>query len=134
MKEAIPLQQPETAVAQDQSPPLRKHSKLGLSSLLIALGLPLVLLALIMILFLLQVGIANEGFTYFVVILGASIIGGFGHLIGVVLGIAAASRKQNKKLLPTLGIIFNSVPMLLAAIVCILFAAFLIHPFPLGPK
>ena len=113
---------------------VRRHSKLGVASLLIALGLPLLFLVVFAIMILLQGQIQNAAFTNFVVMLGASFVGTIGHLVGLVVGVVGALRKENKKLLSVLGIIFNSVPMLFAAIVSIVFVAFLIHPFPLGPK
>ena len=134
MNAAIPLQHPAPAAVDDQVRLVRKQSNLGIASFLIALGLPLLVLALLAILFVLQGRIENEAFTDSIVIIGASIAGFIGHLVGLTLGVAGALQKQRKRLLAVLGIVFNSVPMLLAATVCILFVAFLIHPFPLGPK
>lgn len=78
--------------------------------------------------------IDNEAFTYFLMILGGSAAGVVAHIVGPSLGIAGARRKQNKKLVSVLGIVFNAMPLLLAVIICILLVAFLLHPFPLGPK
>ena len=112
----------------------KTHSHLGLASLLIALGFPFLMLLLFLMLVLLQVRIENEAFTYFLMILGGAVAGTIAHLVGVIMAIAGARKRGNKKLLSVLGIIFNAIPLLSAAIICILSVAFLLHPFPLGPK
>jgi hypothetical protein len=114
--------------------PLKKQSKLGVLSLLIAIAFPFPMLIVSIVLVLLQDYIENGAFVGFVTILAASIAGFAVHLTGLILGIAGVSRKETKKLLPVLGILFNALPLALSLIVCILFVAFLIHPFPLGPK
>lgn len=129
-----PIQYQASPTPCDSVEPLRSHSKLGLGSLLIALGLPLLFLIVFAIMILLASQIQNAALTNFVVILIASFVGAVGHLVGLILGIVGTFRKTNKKLLPVLGIIFNGIPMLVATVVCLLFVAFLINPFPLGPK
>jgi hypothetical protein len=113
---------------------VRTHSQAGLVSLLIALLFPLLMWSLFFILLVLQVRIENEAFTYFLMILGGSISGIVAHLTGLVFGIAGARNRARKKLLSVLGIVFNSIPLVFAAIVGVIIVAFMIHPFPLGPK
>lgn len=122
------------AIPIETRPFVLTHSKFGLASLLIAVLFPLLMWLTFLILLVLQVRIENEAFTYFLMILAGSITGVLAHVAGLVLGIAGVRRKQNKKLLSVLGIILNVIPLVFAAIVGILFVAFLIHPFPLGPK
>ena len=122
------------AISIEDSAYVRTHSRLGLVSLLIAILFPLLMWAIVLILLLLQVRIENEAFTYFLMILAASISGVIAHLTGLVLGIVGARNRARKKLLSVLGIIFNTIPLIFAIMVCIIFVAFLIHPFPLGPK
>ena len=110
------------------------HSGLGLASLMIALLFPLLMGSIFLVLLLLQLRIENEAFTYFLMILSGSIAGIIAHLLGLIMGVAGVRRKQNKKVFSVLGIVLNAIPLLGAVIVCILFVAFLIHPFPLGPK
>ena len=62
MNGALPPKQPTPSMPH-QPPPVRKHSKLGMASLVIALGLPLLFFLVFWIVILLQVRIANEGFT-----------------------------------------------------------------------
>ena len=126
----MPIQQ----FANGESGQAKTHSQLGLVSLLIALGFPFLMLLLFVILVLLQVRIENEAFTYFLMILGGAVAGTIAHLVGVTMAIAGARKRKNKKLLPVLGIIFNAIPLLSALIICIFSVAFLLHPFPLGPK
>ena len=113
---------------------IRTHSKAGLVSLLIALLFPLLTCSIFLIVLVLQLQIENEAFTYFLMILSGSIAAIIAHLGGLIMGVVGVRNKQRKKLLSVLGIIFNTLPLLLAAVICILFVAFLIHPFPLGPK
>ena len=110
------------------------HSKLGLTSLLIALLCPLLMGLLFLVLLLLQVRIENEAFTYFLLMLSGSIAGIVAHLLGVIMAIVGLRRPADKKVLSVLGIIFNAIPLILAAVVCVLFVVFLLNPFPLGPK
>jgi ABC-type dipeptide/oligopeptide/nickel transport system permease component len=112
----------------------RTHSKAGLISLLIALLFPLLMGSIFLIVLVLQLQIENEAFTYFLMILSGSIAAVIAHLSGLIMGVVGVRNKQRKKLLSVLGIVFNTLPLLLAAVICILFVAFLIHPFPLGPK
>lgn len=114
--------------------PVRRHSRLGVTSLLLALGFPFLCLIIFVAMMIVSDQIENGAFVGFVTILVASIAAVAVHLTGVILGIAGAYKKDSRKLFPVLGIVFNGVPLLLSAIVCILFVAFLIHPFPLGPK
>jgi len=102
--------------------------------LLLALGFPFLCLIIFVAMMIVSDQIENGAFVGFVTILVASIAAVAVHLTGVILGIAGAYKKDSRKLFPVLGIVFNGVPLLLSAIVCILFVAFLIHPFPLGPK
>jgi len=113
---------------------VRTHSKAGLASLLIALLFPLLMCSIFLIVLVLQLQIENEAFTYFLMILSGSIAAVIAHLSGLIMGFVGVRNKQRKKLLSVLGIIFNTLPLLLAGVICILFVAFLIHPFPLGPK
>ena len=121
-------------VPAEASAPVRRHSRLGVTSLLLALGFPFLCLIIFVVMLIVSGQIENGAFVGFVTILAASIAAVVVHLTGVILGIAGAYKKDSKKLFPVLGIVFNGVPLLLSAIVCILFVAFLIHPFPLGPK
>lgn len=129
MNAAIPIESRASDAAY-----VRAHSKAGLASLLIALLFPLLMWSIVLILLVLQVQIESEGFTYFLMILSGSIAAVIAHLGGLIMGVVGVRNKQRKKLLSVLGIIFNTLPLLLAAVICILFVAFLIHPFPLGPK
>jgi hypothetical protein len=113
---------------------VQTHSRAGLASLLIALLFPLLMGSIFLIVLALQVQIESEGFTYFLMILGGSIAAVIAHLSGLIMGVVGVRNKQRKKLLSLLGIIFNTLPLLLAAVICIVLVAFLIHPFPLGPK
>ena len=113
---------------------VRSHSKAGLVSLLIALLFPLVMWSIFLILLVLQIRIENEAFTYFLMILTGSISGVAAHVTGVALGIVGVRNRGRKKLLPVLGIVFNTIPLVFAAIICVVIVAFMIHPFPLGPK
>ena len=113
---------------------VRTHSKAGLVSLLIALLFPLLMCLIFLIVLVLQVQIESEGFTYFLMLLSGSIAAVIAHLSGLVMGVVGVRNKQRKKLFSVLGIIFNTLPLLLAVVICILFVVFLIHPFPLGPK
>ena len=112
----------------------QSHSKAGLVSLLIAILFPILMWSIFFLLLMLQVRIENEAFTYFLMILGGSISAVIAHITGLVFGIAGARSRERKKLLSILGIILNSVPLIFAAVVCVVFVAFLIHPFALGPK
>jgi ABC-type dipeptide/oligopeptide/nickel transport system permease component len=113
---------------------VRTHSKAGLVSLLIALLFPLLMCSILLIVLVLQLQIENEAFTYFLMVLSGSIAAIIAHLSGLIMGVVGVRNKQRKKLLSVLGIIFNTLPLLLAVVICLLFVAFLIHPFPLGPK
>ena len=133
MNASVPIQ--DSATREPLAPAsVRRHPKLGLTSLLIAIVFPFLLLMIFVVLLLLQGQIESGAFVGFVTILAASIGGVAVHLTGLILGIAGVSRKETKKLLSVLGILFNGLLLVLSAIVCILFVAFLMHPFPLGPK
>jgi len=127
MTASMPIQSTPTA-------PVRRHSRLGITSLLLALGFPFLLLIIFVVMLIFSEQIENGAFVGFVTILAASIAAVAVHLTGVILGIAGVYKKENRKLFPVLGIVFNGLPLLLSATACILFVAFLIHPFPLGPK
>ena len=114
--------------------PVKRHSKLGLLSVLIAVGFPFSVIMVLVILLILQDHIENWAFVAFVAILAASIAGVAAHLTGLIIGIAGVARKETRKVLSVLGIVFNAMPLVLSSIACILFLAFLLHPFPLGPK
>jgi ABC-type dipeptide/oligopeptide/nickel transport system permease component len=129
MNAAIPVESRASDVGY-----VRTHSKAGLVSLLIALLFPLLMCSILLIVLVLQLQIENEAFTYFLMVLSGSIAAIIAHLSGLIMGVVGVRNKQRKKLLSVLGIIFNTLPLLLAVVICLLFVAFLIHPFPLGPK
>jgi hypothetical protein len=132
MNDSIPIQNLPVGIRENV--PIKRHSKLGLTSLLIAIAFPVLYVIIFVVLALLQDHIENGAFVGFVTILAVAIAGVAAHLTGLIMGIAGASRPETKKLLAVLGIAFNALPLVLSSIVSILFVAFLIHPFPLGPK
>jgi hypothetical protein len=132
MNDSIPIQNFPVGIRENV--PIKRHSKLGLTSLLIAIAFPVLYVIIFVVLALLQDHIENGAFVGFVTILAVAIAGVAAHLTGLIMGIAGASRPETKKLLAVLGIAFNALPLVLSSIVSILFVAFLIHPFPLGPK
>jgi hypothetical protein len=110
----------DSAVA---SPPLiRRASKLGVTSFLMAIGFPLVLLLLFAISLALEGRIDHEKvskfdwFTICCLIIGGPII----HFVGLVLGIAGVFQKERKRLFAVLGIVLNGLLVISAAIICIL--------------
>src|SRR5207302_2799213 len=107
---------------------VRKHSKLGIASFLVALGFPLLLLVLFVIPAVGYGRIDNQkdDEIFLIVIifggLGAPII----HFVGLVIGIAGAFQKERKRLFAILGIVLNGILVLLLAISWILFFGWLV--------
>jgi hypothetical protein len=100
----------------------RKFSKLGVTSLLMALGFPLFLLVLFAISLAMEGRVDHEKvskfdwFTICCLIIGGPIV----HFVALVLGIAGAFQKQRKRLFAVLGIVLNGLLVITAAIICIL--------------
>jgi hypothetical protein len=99
----------------------RKFSKLGVSSFWMALGFPLLLLVLFAISLAMEGRVDHEKvskfdwFTICCLIIGGPIV----HFVGLVLGIAGAFQKERKRVFAVLGIIFNGLFVIAAAIICI---------------
>jgi hypothetical protein len=99
----------------------RKSSTLGVSSFWMALGFPLLLLVLFAISLAMEGRVDHEKvskfdwFTICCLIIGGPIV----HFVGLVLGIAGAFQKERKRVFAVLGIIFNGLFVIAAAIICI---------------
>jgi hypothetical protein len=103
--------------------PDRTTSKLGIASLALAVGFPFLLLVLLVISMILDGRVDYHYVKKLDLFLGLlAIIGGpIVHFTALVLGIVGAFQKRNKKLFPILGIVFNGVLLLAAAIISIFF-------------
>ena len=105
-----------------QSLVMRRASRLGVTSFLMALGFPLFLLILFAISLALEGRIDHEKvskfdwFTICCLIFGGPVI----HFVGLVLGIAGAFQKERKRLFAVLGIVLNGLLVISAVTICIL--------------
>jgi hypothetical protein len=101
---------------------IRKSSKLGVTSFLMALGFPLFLLMLFAISLVMEGRMDHEKaskfdwFTICCLIIGGPIV----HFVGLVLGIAGAFQKERKRLFAVLEIVVNGLLVISAIIICIL--------------
>ena len=101
--------------------PARKFSKLGVTSFLMALGFPLVLLILFAISLAMEARVNHEKvskfdwFTICCLIIGGPIV----HFVGLVLGIAGAFQEERKRVFAVVGIVLNGLFVIAAAIICI---------------
>ena len=123
MNATIPLQHPASPVPQNSAPPVPKASRLGVASFLIALGFPLLLLALFVVLVLLVAdgsplrygqidNQTGDELLISLVMLGA--LGGpLVHFVGLSVGIAGAFQKTRRRLFATLGTVLNGILLLL---------------------
>ena len=108
--------------------PSRKHSKLGIVSLGIAIGFPFLLVVLFVISILLEGRIEHRLVQKLDTTLGLiAIIGGpLAHFAGLVLAIAGAFQKDRKRLFAIIGIVLNGTLVLIAAIFTILFLSLIV--------
>jgi hypothetical protein len=128
MSAAIPFQYSASEMAQRPAATARKHSKLGLTSFLIALGFPLLFLILLAIPVVSYGRIDNQTDDEISLIL--IMFGGLGgpmiHFAGLVIGIAGAFQRARKRLFAILGLVFNGAMLLLLAIAWIVFFSWLV--------
>jgi len=109
-------------IAVTSQPLVRRTSKLGVTSFLMALSFPLFLLLLFAISLAMEGRIDHEKvsrfdwFTICCLIIGGPVI----HFVGLVLGIAGAFQKERKRLFAVLGIVLNGLLVISAVTICIL--------------
>lgn len=106
--------------ASDDLSKKRKHSKVGL----ISFGLAIITGIAALVIFI--ISLIPESGTYAaqrfdkILFAFALIAAPILHLTGLILGIVGAFQKDFKKLFPILGIIFNALPLAIAAVIWIL--------------
>ena len=107
-----------------------QHSRIGIASFLIGIGTPLLILCLFIFSISLDSFLNGYQRRDFNLVLGLLVIftPPFGHLTGLVLGIAGVRQPDSKKLFPILGITFNGLFLLLGLalviiVILIVFAA-----------
>lgn len=106
-------------VASDNLAKQRNHPKIGLISFGLAIAIGFITLLILAISFILERGTYAEQRADKVLFVFALIAAPIFHLAGLVLGIIGAFKKDSKKLFPILGIIFNALPLVFAAVVWI---------------
>src|SRR5437870_3438356 len=127
MNTAMPLQHPAPSVHGYSSSPVRKHSKPGIASFLIALGFPLLLVVLFVIPAIGYGRIDNQtdDEIFLIVIMFGGLGGPIVHFAGLVIGIVGAFQRERKRLFAILGIVLNGILMLLLGISWLLFFSWL---------
>ena len=109
-------------IAVGSQPVVRRPSKIGVASFLMALSFPVFLLILFAISLAMEGRIDHEKvgkfdwFTICCLIIGGPVI----HFVGLVLGIAGALQKERKRLWAVLGIVLNGLLVISALTICIL--------------
>lgn len=95
------------------------HPKSGLISFGLAIVVGLMTLVLFIVSFIPEDGTYAEQRADRILFVFAAIISPILHLTGLIFGIIGAFKKNFKKLFPVLGIIFNALPLILAAVIWI---------------
>ena len=101
----------------DDSANKRTHPKTGLISFGLAIGSGAITLLLLVVSFIPESGTYTEQRFNKILFVFALIMAPVFHLAGLTLGIIGAFSKNSKKVFPILGIIFNSLPLILAVAV-----------------
>ena len=135
MNAAVPYQYSSSPGRQYPSSPVRRISKLGIASFLIALGFPFLLLLLVAILAVLSILQEHGHGPFFDNQVGDEILlvliafGGLGgplvHFVGLGIGIGGAFQRERKRLFGILGIVLNGILLLLLAISWMVFFSWL---------
>lgn len=105
-----------------QSSLIRKSSRLGITSFLLAIGFPAFLVVLFVISLFMEGRVDPQKvgkfdwFTICCLLIGGPIV----HFVGLILGIAGAFQRERKRLFSVLGIVLNGLLVLVAATICIL--------------
>ena len=114
-------------------PPLahRKTSTLGIASLVIAIGFPSLLIALLVISMVVEETVHYNAAKKLDLIIGClAIIGGpIVHLTGLVFGIVGAIQKDLRKLVPLLAIGVNAVLFVTAVVITVFFMGLILAGF-----
>lgn len=91
------------------SPIVRKTSRLGKASFMIALSIFVLVLASVVVMMLFSLNNSKSANAVIGISLLGWLIAPLGHFVGLVLGIIDVCRKRSKKLTPALGIAGNAI-------------------------
>ncbi len=103
-------------ITSDDLPLKRRHPKIGVISLSLAIANGLITLLILVGSFIPEDGTYAEQRVDKALFVFALIIAPIFHLVGLALGIGGAFMKNAKKVFPVLGIIFNGLPLVIAAV------------------